>query len=147
MDVLLAIGGLLGALGGPAGLWAAWNQRQESKHREEKEQLAKLREHVLRLRRIGSEGARRYRDHDWWNRSGGLEARNAIVELRPYIKLKWPKLEAALLEATWSYYAAAASVIERAPGQDRSSVEREQSQHADLLAQQANDVAVQIHDL
>jgi len=118
------------------------------KNREKRERLVKLRDCVLRLRRIGSEAAQQYREEEWWSSSGGLEARNAIVELRPYIQQEWPKLEAGLLEVTWSYDAASSAFIAPAtPERDRSLARRDQSRHAELLTQQASDTAVKIHNL
>ncbi|UGY93627.1 hypothetical protein [Streptomyces gobiensis] len=147
-DWLGGIGGVLGILGGPAGLYVYWLERRERSQRELKEQLLKLSDHALRLRRLGNEAADEYRDAAWWSASGGLEARNSIKELRPYVALKCPQLEALLIDVYSSYDQASAAVYApESTDTEKRVVTSRQARHAGQLAESANDLYVRIHDL
>lgn len=147
-DWLGGIGGVLGALGGPAGLYVYRLERRERSQRELKDELLKLRDHALKLRRIGSEAADEYRDSAWWTASGGQEARNGIKELRPYVALKCPQLEAPLIDVYSGYdQASAALFAPDASEGERRTVMARQARRADQLGESANDLYVRIHDL
>lgn len=147
-DWLGGIGGALGALGGPAGLYVYWLERRERARQEVTEQLLKLRDHALTLRRIGQEAADEYRDTAWWSTSGGGEARNKIKELRPYTALKCPQLEALVIDVYSNYDEASASTYgPNASDRKQSEVRTRQSRRSDKLAESANDLYVRVHDL
>ncbi|WP_159053510.1 hypothetical protein [Streptomyces regalis] len=148
LEWLGAAGGLVGAVGGPAGLWAAVQLHQDRARREPQEQLAKLRDHVLKLRRIGQDAADDYRNRAWWTGANGLESRNCIKEMRPYVAREWPQLEALLVEICTAYDQASTTFHQpRADPDARARAAAKQARHANVLTEKANDLATKIHDL
>ncbi|MFD4946198.1 hypothetical protein ACFWNT_27580 [Streptomyces sp. NPDC058409] len=83
-DWVAAAGGVIGAIGGPAGMWAAWQQHQEQKRRRNAppEELTDL---LLKLGRIGTAAMERYKRADWWRESGGGPAIERISELQEIV--------------------------------------------------------------
>lgn len=66
---LSAAGGIIGAIGGPAGLWAAWNQNRENRRRRE----AEPEELITLLGTIRSDAVTvtmGYKDEAWFEASG-----------------------------------------------------------------------------
>jgi hypothetical protein len=148
LEWLGAAGGLVGAIGGPAGLWAAVQLHQDRSRREPQEQLAKLRDQVLKLRRIGQDAADDYRNRAWWTAANGLESRNCIKEMRPYVAREWPQLEALLVEVCTAYEQASTTFHQpRADPDARARAAAKQARHANVLTEKANDLATKIHDL
>ncbi|WP_328550009.1 hypothetical protein [Streptomyces sp. NBC_00366] len=148
LEWLGAVGGLIGAVGGPAGLWAAVQLHQDRARREPQEQLAKLRDHAFKLRRIGLDAADDYRNRAWWTAANGLESRNCIKEMRPYVAREWPQLEALLVEICTAYDKASTTFHQpRADPDARARTAARQARNANILTEKANDLAIKIHDI
>lgn len=83
-DWLAAAGGIVGAIGGPAGLWAAWHQHRA----EQRRRVApppEVVQHLLLLVNVGEEAKKRYRDEAWWAQSGARDAATSLVRLLPML--------------------------------------------------------------
>ncbi|GFN05554.1 hypothetical protein GCM10010298_16820 [Streptomyces microflavus] len=79
-DWLSAAGGIVGAVGGPAGLWAAWNQHRANRRRRygPPEALVGL---LAKIIDIGRDVAFSFRDQAWLDASGLSVASDRMAEL------------------------------------------------------------------
>ncbi|MFD9000703.1 hypothetical protein ACFV0T_06930 [Streptomyces sp. NPDC059582] len=79
-DWLSATGGIIGAIGGPAGLWAAWSQHRESRRGRMAgpEELLSL---IGKVRDVALSVTVRYKDDAWFAQAGGDAVADRIKEL------------------------------------------------------------------
>ncbi|MGW4165899.1 hypothetical protein ACWEGX_03040 [Streptomyces chartreusis] len=84
-DWLSAAGGVIGAIGGPAGLWAAWSQHRANRRRQygPPEELVGLLAKVIDVARDVSFD---YRDASWMEASGLQTAIERIDELTHLVR-------------------------------------------------------------
>lgn len=97
---LSAAGGIIGAVGGPAGLWAAWNVHQESRRRREAEP-EELITHLANVRDLARQVAHGYKDEDWFETSGADEVIKRFEELTHLVRCHL--LRADLGEVSYLY--------------------------------------------
>lgn len=135
MDWLAGAGGALGGLGGPAGLWAAYQQHRESHRRIAAEERARfappleLQEHVLRLRAIARDAAFDLpRGQAFWDTCGGREAVSRLRLLFPTVRD--PLLTTGLTGLIGAYLAASVSVPQPGmPEEQVRSLRYDQAKH------------------
>ncbi|MGW2466341.1 hypothetical protein [Streptomyces bauhiniae] len=79
-DWLSAAGGIVGAIGGPAGLWAAWSQHQQNRRRRygPPEELVELLAKIIDTAQDVTHG---YRNDEWMDSSGLEAAKERLSEL------------------------------------------------------------------
>ncbi|MFG2552909.1 hypothetical protein [Streptomyces sp. NPDC048581] len=79
-DWLSAVGGVLGAVGGPAGLWAAWHQIRVDRRRRygPPEELIDL---LGKMIDLAGQVSFQYRSSDWLRDAGGHETADRVKEL------------------------------------------------------------------
>ncbi|MFG2365998.1 hypothetical protein ACGFY3_30850 [Streptomyces mirabilis] len=79
-DWLSAAGGIVGAIGGPAGIWAAWNQHRENHRRRygPPEELVGLLAKIIDVSHDVKAG---YRDEAWFQAAGVYETEERLDEL------------------------------------------------------------------
>ena len=84
-DWLGATGGIVGAIGGPAGLWAAWSQQRENRRgrRAGPEELISL---LGKVRDVALNAKVRYKDDAWFVQAGGDEVADRIKELTHLVR-------------------------------------------------------------
>jgi hypothetical protein len=84
-DWLSATGGVIGAIGGPAGLWAAWNQYRQNRRRRygPPEELVGL---LAKIIDVAHDATLGYRDRDWLAASGLEEASARLDELSHLVR-------------------------------------------------------------
>lgn len=84
-DWLSAAGGVVGAIGGPAGLWAAWSQHRQNRRRRygPPEELTGL---LAKIIDVAHDASLSYRDADWIANSGIEEARDRLDELSHLVR-------------------------------------------------------------
>ncbi|WP_327696285.1 hypothetical protein [Streptomyces sp. NBC_00459] len=84
-DWLSAAGGIVGAIGGPAGLWAAWSQHQQNRRRRygPPEELVGL---LAKIIDVAHDAELNYRNEAWMTASGLEEARARVDELKHLVR-------------------------------------------------------------
>jgi hypothetical protein len=84
-DWLSAVGGVLGAVGGPAGLWAAWHQVRVDRRRRygPPEELGGL---VGKMIDLAEDVSAQYRSPDWLDQEGGRNTAERIDELSHQVR-------------------------------------------------------------
>ncbi|MEU2060670.1 hypothetical protein [Streptomyces sp. NPDC013455] len=99
-DWLSATGGIVGAIGGPAGLWAAWSQQRENRRarRAGPEELISL---IGKVRDVALSTTVGYRDEAWFAQAGGDAVADRIKELAHLVRDDLLRFE---LEGVASYY-------------------------------------------
>ncbi|MFI1908098.1 hypothetical protein ACH444_19675 [Streptomyces microflavus] len=78
----------MGAIGGPAGLWAAWNQHQANKRRRNGPP-AELVSVLAKVIEIADTVTYRYRDESWLDGSGLQSAKERLSELNHLVVDQW----------------------------------------------------------
>jgi len=79
-DWLSAAGGIVGAIGGPAGIWAAWSQHRENRRQREAEpeELVTL---LGKVKGFAREVANGYKDNEWFQTCGAEDVIKRFEEL------------------------------------------------------------------
>ncbi|GAB2575622.1 hypothetical protein GCM10027168_05710 [Streptomyces capparidis] len=80
LEWLAAGGGIVGAIGGPAGLWAAWHQHVQEKRRRQAPP-PEVGDLLARLASSAKEVVAGYKEHEWWSGSGVRDIEKRLREV------------------------------------------------------------------
>ncbi|MFI1398479.1 hypothetical protein [Streptomyces sp. NPDC020681] len=144
-DWLSATGGIVGAIGGPAGIWAAWNQHRIEKRRRSAPP-AEVTDCLLKVIHTASQATFAYRDRAWFDAAGGEQANRRLSELEPAVR---DERLAAHLSSVGSYYLLMARQVTRTDMDATEVAETVQDQRemARMLKQRAEEALADVKRL
>jgi hypothetical protein len=143
-----AVGGAVGALGGPAGLWAAYQLRQQQ-HREDRRREAlrlapspEVLRDLLVVKAEAQEIRRNYRDAAWWESTPAKEAIRRLGEAEPALRSN-PVLQSTI-GVVRAHYSHASILIARDHMEEHQRMSRVAGQRSAAVAlDEALDTAIE----